>query len=208
MDFHTFPLFIFFTIQKLRNELKSCTERKQTFLFPLGKQTMCVFPEQNYLKMKIIKNKTKCNLFQCTMWCYSVDWRMKNTKLCSAHEERESTTERLISTKDDSKLSGGLRRRKMRQKGFWIQIFSEKEKKKRNHPAALIIARRKQSSRFALMRSSSHACYSSWSASPSACFPWLCHDSIANRLQHRSSAHSLQLRYYFLLLKEKKKSKD
>lgn len=101
---------------------------------------------------------------------------MKNTKLCSTHEERESITARLISTKDDSKLSGGLRRRKMRQKGFWIKIFL---RRKKNHPAALINARRKQSSRFALMRSSFHACYSS-SASPSACFPWLCHDSIAN----------------------------
>lgn len=77
------------------------------------------------------------------MWCYGKDWQMRNTKLCSTHEERESTTQPLISSKDDSKLSGGLKRRKMRQKGFWIKIFLRQEpkklrKKNKNHPAALI----------------------------------------------------------------------
>jgi len=62
----------------------------------------------------------------------------------------------LISTRDDSKLSGVLKRTKIRQKGFCIEVFSEKGKK-----LALINACGKQSRRFALMRLGFHACYSS-----------------------------------------------
>lgn len=43
---------------------------------------------------------------------------MKSKKLCNTCKERDNTTEHLISTKDDSKLSGVLKRRKIRQKGF------------------------------------------------------------------------------------------
>lgn len=54
--------------------------------------------------------------------------------------------------KQRQQIIQGLRRRRIRQKGFWIQFFSEKGKQKKNHPAALINACGKQSSHFALMR--------------------------------------------------------
>lgn len=80
------------------------------------------------------------------------DEKQKAQFYCT-HAKGENTTEHLISTKGDSKLSRGLRRRKMRQKGFKSNFFFwEGETEKKNHPAALINACRKQSSHFALMR--------------------------------------------------------
>lgn len=102
---------------------------------------------------------------------------------CVAHQERKRNNSMFDFHKRRQRIIRGTEEKKNETKRFWI-IFFFWEGRKKNHPAALINAQRKQSSRFALMRWSFRACYSSWSASPSACFPWLHHHSIANTLHH------------------------
>lgn len=94
---------------------------------------------------------------------------------------------------------------KTTQEGVWFPLRhvlhviwgTEKERKKYKrvvnkrkmwkgiYPSALIRA----CSRFALMRFP--ACYSGWRASPATRFPWLCHDSVANTLQHSAQRSTL-----------------
>lgn len=137
-----------------------------------------------------MKNKTKCNLFQWTIWCYDETEGWK-TKSCVVHAKKEEAQQSVwFPQKTTANYLGDWGEEKWDKKVSESNFFWEEKK---NSPAALINACRKQSSRFALMHWSFHACYSSWSA----CFPWLRHDSSANTLQHsaqhRPTHHSLTL---------------
>lgn len=81
-------------------------------------------------------------------------------------------------------LSGELRKKERRK---YKRVVNKRKTWKGEgiYPSALIRA----CSRFALMRFP--ACYSGWRASPATRFPWLCHDSVANTLQHSAQRSTL-----------------
>lgn len=110
-----FPYFVsvfFSRFHNSRSRISNCLQEKQTQYF-----CSCWKPKLPGNQREMLKKK-KRNITQWMMWCCGDEWGMKSKKLCNTCKESDNTTEHLISTKDDSKLSGVLKRRKIRQKGF------------------------------------------------------------------------------------------
>lgn len=157
---------------------------------------------QNYLEMKRTHRKQN-GIYFSRPYDVMVKTDKWETQSSVVHTKKEKAQHSLwFPLKTTANYLGDWKEEKWDKKVSESKFFWGRNQKnwKKNHPAALINIIENKA--VVLLW-----CVRCWSASPSACFPWLHHDSIANTLLHTVAPHSLHLRHYFLLLKKRRKIK-